>query len=431
MSSNANSSDECQPTDRICVITLHEQELIIVPVLFLAFFLVVMLIVLLLRYCPKRKDSKGPGVTRARPHGNGRSSRRTERQSARQNLQGIEAPVELNPLEHELPWSAPTRPDAQVTVAAEPRPLGTFNLVTPVPISFSVKANDAVTLYRARSNNRNVILRTLKEPENPSERQSFLGFASFLSELGPHPFLPGLLGVVSLRSPLIIVMEELEHRDLLGFLWRCRQGTDSEHPCDITEKQIFIMAGQVASALEYLHGRSCIHGNVGARSVLVGRGLTAKLWGLGPAYRRKTQAGSPRELEDFEMRKWQAPEVLGRRFVSQSSDIWSFGILLHEMVTLGDPPFPKIMASDLLQFLQRGKTLKRAANCSNSMYSIIKACGQFAPHERPAFAELIRKLQSGEKSASDKTVLRVHEPLDIEKYMREAGYGDAYNYAVL
>lgn len=45
--------------------------------------------------------------------------------------------------------------------------------------------------------------------------------------------------------------------------------------------------------------------------------------------------------------------------------------------------------------------------------------------------ELIRKLQAGEESANGRTILRVPEPLEIEKYMREAGYGEAYNYAVL
>ncbi|XP_041757834.2 tyrosine-protein kinase STYK1-like [Coregonus clupeaformis] len=430
MSSYSDADNQCQPGDTICDVTVYKEEVIIVPILLLASFLVTLLIILLLRYCPEKGIRRRPSVILARPHSTSRSSRHTQRRSARQNLQGIEAPPELNPLEHEeLPL---TRRDAPATMSAVPETQhGSFNLVTPLPLSFSVKPNDPVTLYRARMDNRGVVLRTLKETADASERQSFLGFASFLSELGPHPFLPGLMGVLSLHTPIITVMEELEHRDLLGFLWRCRQDTGGESPCNITEKRIFTMGGQVASALEYLHGQSCIHGNVGARSVLVGGDLTAKLWGLGPAYRRKTQAGTPGELENIEMRKWQAPEVLARRLVNQSSDVWSFGILLHEMVTLGDPPFPKVLANDLLQYLQRGKTQKRPANCSNSLYSIIKSCGQFALQERPALPEVIRKLQSGEKSANNRTVLRVPETLDIEKYLQEAEYGEAYNYAVL
>lgn len=56
-----------------------------------------------------------------------------------------------------------------------------------------------------------------------TERHGFLGFASFLAQLGPHPFIPELLGVVSIRAPLVTVVEELENRDLLSFLWRCRE----------------------------------------------------------------------------------------------------------------------------------------------------------------------------------------------------------------
>lgn len=63
----------------------------------------------------------------------------------------------------------------------------------------------------------------LSETANHNERQHFLGFASFLSGLGPHPFLPNLLGMISVEPPLIMVMEELQHQDLLGYLWKCRQ----------------------------------------------------------------------------------------------------------------------------------------------------------------------------------------------------------------
>lgn len=64
---------------------------------------------------------------------------------------------------------------------------------------------------------------SLADSANATERHNFLGFASFLTQLGPHPFLPELLGVVSLRAPLVTVVEELENRDLLSFLWRCRE----------------------------------------------------------------------------------------------------------------------------------------------------------------------------------------------------------------
>lgn len=158
-----------------------------------------------------------------------------------------------------------------------------FSQVAALPQTFSIHPNDTVNFYRARTDNKNVVLRVLKgklsclnqvlvlqsipakwltnkcfpffvskmlfkvkhdqlltvtgnvksnsvikylffpETATSSEKQKFLGFASFVSGLGPHPFIPVLLGVMSAQSPLVMVVEELQQRDLLGFLWRCRQ----------------------------------------------------------------------------------------------------------------------------------------------------------------------------------------------------------------
>ena len=64
-------------------------------------------------------------------------------------------------------------------------------------------------------------------------------------------------------------------------------------------------------------------------------------------------------------------------------------------------------------------------------YSIIKSCSHWRPEQRPSLSALIRTLEAGERVANGSTVLRVPEPMSIEKYLREAGYGEAYNYAVL
>lgn len=421
-----SSNSTCAPDDNLCIIRTHDLAVIIVPTLLLLASLVILVALCILRYHPEQKRTRTTTPARY----NSASRRRSD------HLQGIDAPPGINPLEHEeLPMSV--QQVQRSTLAAAPQIStggqdGAFSQLTPLPLSFSMKSSDKVTLYRARMNNRDVVLRKLRDSANNSEKQDFLGFASFVSGLGPHPFLPALIGVISAQSPLMMVMEELHHRDLLGFLWRCRQDNPGlDNSCDMTENRIFTMAGQVASALEYLHTQRCFHGNVGARSVLVGSDLTAKLWGLGSAYHRRSSANLYGESEDMEMKKWQAPEVLARKAVSQSSDVWSFGILLYEMVTLGDPPFAEVLATDLLQHLQRGKHLKKPANCSNSLFALIRSCCQWSPQQRPSMAELIRKLQAGEKSANGRTVLIVPEPLDIEKYLREAGYGEAFNYAVL
>uniref|UniRef100_A0A8L0DRQ4 Protein kinase domain-containing protein n=1 Tax=Oncorhynchus mykiss TaxID=8022 RepID=A0A8L0DRQ4_ONCMY len=393
-------------------ISVYEQEVIIVPILLLGSFLVVLVFIILLRYCPEKVDNIRPQNTVAT----------SRSQRSRRQLHGIDAPLGINPLEHETIALDSFTPS--FTPMVQPRELPrqrlpeSFNLVASLPAAFSLRSDKAVSLYRARMDNRNAVLRVLNDSASATERHNFLCFASFLSQLGPHPFLPELLGVVSLRVPLVTVVEELENRDLLSFLWRCRQ---------ITERRMFTMAKQVASALEFLHSRDLLHGNVRAHSVLVSRELTAKLWGLGGVYTRNTQGATQTEVPG--MKKWQAPELLARRPANHSSDVWSFGILLFEMATLGDAPFSDISVNELLQFHQRGKTLRKPANCSNSLYSIIKACCQWKEQDRATLAEVDRKLQSGEKSANDK-VLKVTEPINIEQYLQEAGYGESNSYTV-
>ncbi|TWW59876.1 Tyrosine-protein kinase STYK1, partial [Takifugu flavidus] len=340
MSFNSTPEDLCAADDRLCIAREYNQAVIIVPTLLLLGSAVILVTLCFMRCRTQQRTRSHPTLQR-----------------------GIDAPAGINPLEHEeLPMSVKHQ-NVRPTLTAAPRASTeqyprVYSQVKALPLSFSIKADNMVTLYRACVDNRNVVLRVLKETANHNERQHFLGFASFLSGLGPHPFLPNLLGMISVEPPLMMVMEDLQHQDLLGYLWKCRQ--------------------------EYLHSQECIHGNVGARSVLIGGDLTAKLWGFGSAYRR-TQPISLSAREPTQLRKWQAPEVLSMRAFSHSSDV----------------------------------------------YSLIRSCCHWSPQHRLSMTELIQKLRAGERSANDRRVLRVPEPLDFEKYMREAGYGETYNYAVL
>ncbi|XP_077431678.1 tyrosine-protein kinase STYK1b [Vanacampus margaritifer] len=450
MSSISNADFLCQQGDQICEIREYQKEVIIVPLLLLATFVVTLVFILLLRFCPEKVE---------------RIRLSSLKPNYRRELHGIDAPPGINVLEHEsialdMPNSystfhppstyaskklslsvdmPPVSSGAQAVeyqptfdAVVQPRELPrqrlpeSFNRVAPLPGSFPLPSNSAVSLYRARMENRNVILQVLNDSADATERHNFLGFASFLAQLGPHPFLPELLGVVSLRAPLVTVVEELENRDLLSFLWRCRQ-EDVNPPCEMTERRIFTMAQHVVSALTYLHSKDLLHGNIRARSILVSEAHTAKLWGLHGVFTRKNQGAT--QKDEPSMKKWQAPEILARRTVGPSSDVWSFGILLYEMATLGEAPFAEIPVNELLQFHQRGKSLKKHPNCSNALYAVIKGCCQWKEADRPTLADVTRKLVSGEKSASDK-VLKGAQAVNLERYLQEAGFGEANSYTV-
>ncbi len=62
--------------------------------------------------------------------------------------------------------------------------------------------------------------------------------------------------------------------------------------------------------------------------------------------------------------KWLAPESLGDHLYTSRSDVWSFGVLLWELATLGASPYPGVEPEKILGILSRGDRMERPENCS-------------------------------------------------------------------
>lgn len=76
-------------------------------------------------------------------------------------------------------------------------------------------------------------------------------------------------------------------------------------------------------------------------------------------------------------------------------------------------------------------SLTALCRVSVARYHVVRSCCHWSPQQRPSVTELLRNLRAGEQSANGRTALRASQPIDIEKYLREAGFGETYNYTVL
>ena len=91
--------------------------------------------------------------------------------------------------------------------------------------------------------------------------------------------------------------------------------------------------------MAYLEEHSYIHRDLAARNILVGEGNSCKVADFGLARVIKEDIYSPKEGTKFPI-KWTAPEAaLYNRFTIKS-DVWSFGVLISEIVTKGAMPYP-------------------------------------------------------------------------------------------
>ncbi|NXL39372.1 STYK1 kinase, partial [Glaucidium brasilianum] len=405
---------ECNSNDKLCVVREYQTEVIVVPVLLVGFFVIVLTVILWL-HCrglrAKQEQSSSSGHQGKKMSFNQRSNQQESSSTENCYIQLSETSVEslLNSASLTL---------KELEIPREKLSAGTLQLL---------KHGHYGSTYRAQLETGNpgktkpVVLKTLQDLASPQEVKDFLGRIKFRQKLGYHKNLVELIGCCVDQLPLYMIMEDASLGDLLTFLWTCRKDimTMDGIPYDLTERQVYEVGQQVAAALAYLEEKKLFHGDIAARNVLLHHNFTAKLCGLDLAYESHTYGAN--SVTQIVPVKWQAPERLLKKPPSIKADIWSFGILLYEMITLGAPPYPEVPPSDILSYLQRQNIMKQPSSCQQAMYGIMKSCWQWNAAHRPSPADLIQSLQTAVKTSNGHAVLQVPELVVPELYANVAG----------
>lgn len=392
----------CTNNNTLCIVLEYQNEVIIVPVLLVGGFLILLIIILCLRYrSMKAKDQEIAEVAGEKEQTNVHGNSYIPLSEA--TVQSVLSSKDPSLKELEVSRD-------RIQSQAEQIQNGSYG-----PIFKAELVEENPNRPRA------IVIKVLRDSASLQELKDFLGQVAFQSQLGHHENIVQLIGCCTDQLPVYAVLEGVDHRDLLTFLWTCRRDvmTIDGIPFDLTERQVYNIALQVVSGLDFLQQNKLIHGDVAARNVLIQRNFTAKLCGLGAAYETRTygNVATRRQLPA----KWMAPERILRRPCGVKSDVWSFGILLYEMITLGAPPYPDIPPSDILQHLQRGNIMPRPSTCQPSLYSIMKSCWPWKESSRPSLPDLHKRLEAGKKNANDRMVLQVPDLVVPELYARVAG----------
>lgn len=132
-------------------------------------------------------------------------------------------------------------------------------------------------------------------------------------------------------------------------------------------------ASQIADGMAYLESRNFIHRKLGARKVLVGENNEVKVAGFSMARVIKDMTQniySAREGTKFPI-KWTAPEAAIYNKFSIKSDVWSFGIVLYEIVTFGRTPYPSMSNQEVLTKVTQSYRMPQPANCPDKYVSLL------------------------------------------------------------
>uniref|UniRef100_A0A3Q1JB40 receptor protein-tyrosine kinase n=1 Tax=Anabas testudineus TaxID=64144 RepID=A0A3Q1JB40_ANATE len=293
-----------------------------------------------------------------------------------------------------------------------------------------------------------VAVKMLKASAHSDEREALMSELKILSHLGHHKNIVNLLGACTYGGPVFVITEYCSLGDLLNFLRqaetlmnfvvnipdimenssdyknicnykqfiRSDSGISSESsssylemrpiqqpnvessresvseetgdwPLDIDDLLRFSF--QVAQGLDFLAAKNCIHRDVAARNVLLTDRREAKICDFGLArdimndsnYVVKGNARLPV--------KWMAPESIFDCVYTVQSDVWSYGILLWEIFSLGKSPYPSMAVdSRFYKMVKRGYQMSQPVYAPPEIYTIMKMCWNLEPTERPTFSKI-------------------------------------------
>ncbi|OCT62507.1 protein-tyrosine kinase 6 [Xenopus laevis] len=227
-----------------------------------------------------------------------------------------------------------------------------------------------------------VAIKTIKR--DVTSQDLFVKETGFLKTLH-HKNLLSLYAVCSVSDPYYIVTELVPKGDLLKYL------RDSEEDELDVEGQLDI-ATQVADGMRYLESQNCIHRDLAARNILMGRNNICKIadFGLARVILDSYYVSASKEIPF----KWTALEALEYGRYTVKSDVWSFGVLLHEIMSRGMQPYPALHNQELIEFLKGGQRMKAPPKCSPRVYNIMLMCWSLNPNERPSFEYLKTMLEN-------------------------------------
>ncbi|XP_056269869.1 ephrin type-B receptor 3-like isoform X5 [Pseudoliparis swirei] len=244
-----------------------------------------------------------------------------------------------------------------------------------------------------------VAIKTLKVGYTDRQRRDFLSEASIMGQFD-HPNIIRLEGVVTKSRPVMIVTEFMENGALDSFL-RLNDG-------QFTVIQLVGMLRGIAAGMKYLSDMNYVHRDLAARNILVNSNLVCKVSDFGLSRFLEDDPTDPTYTSSLGGKipiRWTAPEAIAYRKFTSASDVWSYGIVMWEVMSYGERPYWDMSNQDVINAVEQDYRLPPPMDCPTALHQLMLDCWVKERNLRPKFTQIVATLDKLIRNAASLKVL--------------------------
>ncbi|XP_028390734.1 uncharacterized protein LOC114515639 isoform X2 [Dendronephthya gigantea] len=274
-----------------------------------------------------------------------------------------------------------------------------------------------------------VAVKALKSGASETDLQDLMTELTILKEVNkiPHPNVIKLIGGCTIEGKLHVITEFCPGGSLRSLLINSRIERKEEHlpftyvnlASTLNHRQLLKIAADISSGMIHLSSQKFVHRDLAARNILIGDDNLAKVSDFGLARDVGGAEEYIRNNQNLLPVKWMALESLLHGRFTTASDVWSFGVLLYEITTLGEEPYKNISPYNIVSHVGSGCRMSQPQHCSDEVYEIMSNCWKVEASERPTFEE-IHELLKNMLLDNEKSYINIANEIADEGSLRSA-----------
>lgn len=246
-----------------------------------------------------------------------------------------------------------------------------------------------------------VAVKTIRAIElDQTKLEAFLEEAVIMKDFD-HLNVLSLYGVVIRNNEPHVILPYMENGDLKNYV------KNEDNVLSIGDLLNFGL--QIAKGMVYLSNRKFVHRDLAARNCMINKEYVVKIADFGLSrdiYLDETYIQQQQGKQLLPV-KWMAIESLRDGKFSTKSDVWSFAILLWELLTRGCTPYPDVDNFDIKEYLSEGRRISQPAYCPSSVYEMMLQCMDENPARRPSFDDIMNTLASILRCSTDESYIHL------------------------